>query len=499
MAGIKYTIIWLFGLLSTCNLLFAQKPEPPTIRSVSVDPETGFTTITWEPSPTPLFVDYYLVEQLDILGTARAISPPINPAQNSYIITSDEPLHSSVTYVVVAVNDLGAGDEHRSSWPPRHNTIYLEAVFDSCLSSISLNWNNYENWMGSIEEYRLYRWLDNDVYDLLATLDQGINSFELSNLQANQTYELFIEAFHTDGVRSSKSNKTILTTAMSQVPAFINADYATINYDRGIDLSFTVDATSGLSYYKLLRSNSFEGPYTAIDSFTTTGTQITYTDDTQFTSAVYFYKLQVINNCGIGATQSNSANNIILNGSLSDLNAMLEWNEYRDWEGDVDQYRVIRTIGRLDPVTDTLGGTGTTFFNDDINDLVNYLNPEEGFVCYSVVATENPNRYGVLGLSQSNRICFSITPGIRIPNAFIPNDGEPENRVFEPVFSFLPEHYEMTIYNRLGSKIWEGSGAWDGRVNGSHVPEGVYVYFIRVFNYSAEISEFNGKVTVIYR
>jgi len=286
---------------------------------------------------------------------------------------------------------------------------------------------------------------------------------------------------------------------MSQVPAFINADYATINNDRGIDLSFTVDATSGLSYYKLLRSNSFEGPYTAIDSFTTTGSQITYTDDTPFTGAVYFYKLQVINNCGIGATQSNSANNIILNGSLSDLIAMLEWNEYRDWEGDVDQYRVIRTIGRLDPVTDTLGGTGTTFFNDDINDLVNYLDPEEGLVCYSVVANENPNRYGVRGLSQSNRICFSINPGIRIPNAFIPNDGEPENRVFEPVFSFLPEHYEMIIYNRLGSKIWEGSGAWDGRVNGSHVPEGVYVYFIRVFNYSAEISEFNGKVTVIYR
>ena len=86
-----------------------------------------------------------------------------------------------------------------------------------------------------------------------------------------------------------------------------------------------------------------------------------------------------------------------------------------------------------------------------------------------------------------------------MPNAFIPNDAEPMNQVFEPVFSFMPEHYEMIIYNRLGTKIWEGSQAWNGRVNGKYVPEGVYLYYLRVFNYSTDIVELNGKVTVIYR
>jgi hypothetical protein len=206
-----------------------------------------------------------------------------------------------------------------------------------------------------------------------------------------------------------------------------------------------------------------------------------------------------MNNCGITAVQSNSANNIILNGSISVLSAQLEWNEYRDWAGNVQQYRVIRTIGRLNQVTDTLGGGVNTFYNDDLNRMVNYLDPSEGLVCYSVVATENPNLYGVQGESQSNQICFSINPGVRIPNAFIPNDAEAENQVFEPVFSFLPEHYEMIIYNRMGSKIWEGTGPWNGRANGSYVPEGVYVYYIRVFDHSGEISEFNGRVTVLYR
>jgi gliding motility-associated-like protein len=107
--------------------------------------------------------------------------------------------------------------------------------------------------------------------------------------------------------------------------------------------------------------------------------------------------------------------------------------------------------------------------------------------------------YGTQGKSFSNRLCFSIHPDIRIPNAFIPNDADQTNQVFEPVFSFLPEHYEMTIYNRLGNKIWEGSSPWDGRVNGKFVPEGVYLYYIRIYNYSTDFIELNGKVTVLYR
>jgi hypothetical protein len=86
-----------------------------------------------------------------------------------------------------------------------------------------------------------------------------------------------------------------------------------------------------------------------------------------------------------------------------------------------------------------------------------------------------------------------------MPDAFIPNDGEPVNRVFEPVFSFTPEHYEMYIYNRLGTKLWEGTGPWDGVVAGKPVPEGVYLYLLRIYNYSSEVKEINGKVVVVYR
>ena len=57
----------------------------------------------------------------------------------------------------------------------------------------------------------------------------------------------------------------------------------------------------------------------------------------------------------------------------------------------------------------------------------------------------------------------------------------------------------MIIYNRLGIKIWEGSEAWDGRVNGKYVPEGVYLYYSGFTIIPTDITELNGKVVVIYR
>lgn len=338
------------------------------------------------------------------------------------------------------------------------------------------------------------------IYVVLETYPEGskINTAVLTNLGINQQYDLFVEAVHTDGRRST-SNRIDVITQMSQQPDYINADYATIGTGNAIDVSFTIDGSSDLTKYNLMRSNSPGGPFVQIASFNTPDTHITYTDETSFTSAIYYFRLDVMNNCGQSAAESNLGNNIILKGSLTNGNVSLWWNEYLFWTGGVEQYQIIRTTGRVNPVTDLLSGGVSTNFNDDISTLSNYDDPASSLICYEVKATENTNIYGIQGISLSNQVCFTINPDIRMPNAFIPNDTEPVNQVFEPVFSFMPEHYDMIIYNRLGTKIWEGSKAWDGKVNGRVVPEGVYVYYLRVYNYSTNIIELNGKVTVVYR
>ncbi len=69
--------------------------------------------------------------------------------------------------------------------------------------------------------------------------------------------------------------------------------------------------------------------------------------------------------------------------------------------------------------------------------------------------------------------CFVI-----FPNAFSPN-GNLVNDVFRPIGNVL-EFLEMSIYNRWGEKIFEGSAqtGWDGNIKGAPAPQGVYYYTV---------------------
>jgi hypothetical protein len=138
-------------------------------------------------------------------------------------------------------------------------------------------------------------------------------------------------------------------------------------------------------------------------------------------------------------------------------------------------------------------------YTDNIGSLADYDSPESSLFCYEVEAIENTNSLGIQGRSRSNKVCFSVKPEVLIPNAFIPNDENLVNQVFEPVFSFIPEHYDLVIYNRLGTLVLQGFGPWGGKINGKFVPEGVYVYNLKIYNYSTDIIEKSGSVTVLYR
>ncbi len=502
-------LVFLFFATGLGMVLRAQQPELPPLYYLTVDPESesGDVIIVWYSSPSKSWIEYYQVLQTQppIYGqpvTMEPISEYLPVTDTVYRITTGDALLRSMGYSVWSVNIVGNTDQDifRSMWSPADSTIYLQSAYDSCQGTVSLSWNGYNNWRGSIAEYDVYRRLGPGIYELLTSLPENTNSTVLTNLQPGQNYDIFVQAVNNDG-RKSASNRVEVITGMSQTPGFLNADYATISSGNYIHLSFTFEPVPGITRYNLLRSDQLGGSYSIIDSFEITGSQLEYTDKIPFTSGIYYYELQVVNNCKSVAANSNKANNIILNGNLMGLNVALNWNEYMDWLGGVQEYRVIRTIGRKNPVTETIASTGAanTTFSDDISLLADYENPAEGLVCYSVQAFENPNIHNIQGISESNRVCFSINSQVRMPNAFIPNDTDPVNQVFEPVFSFLPDRYDLIIYDRVGSKIWEGSQGWNGRVNGKFVVEGVYVYYLRVYNFSSNVQEFNGKVTVIYR
>lgn len=507
MNGCRKFFVFLVFSLAFRSVL-AQVPvqyPAPRLHYVTVSPETGFDSLIWYSIPEPE-IDYY------VIGISY-IPDPFNPdvvytpvgttyvPDTIFINTDLESSSHSVGYTVWGVNDLGGGLYTPGSFEqPPDSTVFLEADYDSCKATISLSWNDYNKWRSSILEYNILRRLGPFNYvPVVSGIPEGTNTYLLNNVLPNQQYDLFVEVVNQDMIRRSTSNKVQVITSTIQQSGLVNADFATLGPGNSIALSFTVMNTPDPVQYHLVRGNGPTGPFTQITTFNTANGQINYTDDILFTSGIYYYRLEGLNQCSQVSSYSNLANNIILGGTMAGSQIDLLWNDYIGWSAGVGQYRLIRTIGRNNPVTDTLNMGLNTSYQDNFSSMANYEQPASSLVCYQAEATENPNQYGSQGVSLSNQVCFTISPDIRMPNAFIPNDADQANKIFEPVFSFLPEHYEMIIYNRLGIKIWEGNAGWDGRVNGRPVPEGVYLYYIRVFNYSSTIAELSGKVTVVYR
>jgi gliding motility-associated-like protein len=479
--------------------VFCQEPEKPHLVRVTIDPETGHDVIYWQPSPSSN-VDYY------VIGRARPNTRDLtvlftvpSSATSAEIINTNSD-SEPVGYSVYAVDQV-SGNSYLSLYDDPDSTIFLNAVFDSCRSSITLTWNDYNTWRGSIQHYTVYQRIDNGLYLALTTMAEGVNTWTLYPVVENTTYSLFIEATanHEDSILQSTSNRVDLYTDMSVIPKAINADFATLGENNSIDLSFTVDPGSELQNYKLLRSASSGGPRDTIAVFTTSGKTIRYQDEISFTSGVYFYLLMAFNNCGKEAATSNPACNVLLGGQNEQLMIALNWNEYLDWNGGVDHYRVYRTTGNGGLPAEEINVGKDTFFSDDFSTRINYNDPQSSRVCYQVEAYEAAGTGMPQNISRSNHLCFALDPDVRMPNAFIPNSYDGVNDTFGPLFSFVPERYNLTIYNRAGLKIWEGAEPWDGKVNGKPVPGEVYMYHLKLFNYEGASRVLAGQVTVVYR
>jgi hypothetical protein len=504
----KYTWILLFLLIFfTEDNIHSQKLPAPRIFLVTVTIESQLDSIIWYSIPLDPTNDYYAVaERLDPSpGQPESYFTVIPNISDTFCLNNNLNTSASekpIGYTVWGVHPNGVTNDPGDFNKP-DSTMYLKSAFDSCAGTITLTWNDYNKWRGATSGFTIFRRTGPGVYIPLANVnpDPSVTRYThvLGNILTNQTYDLFVEAANTDGIRRSNSNRVLVDTKWTVQTGSINADYATISTENTIDLSFTVRGALGQDKYRLLRSNDQVGIYVAIDSVTTTDTIIHFNDDTPFISGVYFYRLEMLNNCGTMFTQSNLANNIILGGTQSGSVVTLSWNRYADWSGGVERYRIVRILGQTNPSVDILDGGTLTTYADDVAALIDYSNPSSSFICYRIDALEGSNIYGIQENSISNQVCFTVIPDIRMPNAFIPNDGDPVNRVFEPVFSFIPEHYEMYIYNRLGTKIWEGTGPWDGKLAGKPVQEGVYLYLLRIYNYSSDVKEINGKVVVVYR
>ena len=130
-------------------------------------------------------------------------------------------------------------------------------------------------------------------------------------------------------------------------------------------------------------------------------------------------------------------------------------------------------------------------------DTVHNLDVVDGQICYYLEDIESDtNKFGLLGISRSNLLCFDYEPKVFIPSAFTPdNDGL--NDVFIPDVNFVETTgYTLSIYDRKGDLIYitiDPSEGWTGE--GS--PVGVYAYFLELKNARNEEVNYRGRISLL--
>ncbi len=489
-------ILFLIVLIMAFFDLDAQTTPPaaPDIVCATVDTATGLAQIKWNPS-TAADVEKYALYYYIPGGGGALIIDTVNGDTRVYTYPNlVDPSISLQTLTVAAVDSNGAGP---LSDPP-HSTMFLGTAYDSCNKSMELEWSPYKGWGEELGRYEVYCSVDGGQWNYLGKTDID-TSFLHPDILNNKHYCYFIKAIHPD--TCSFSNKACRNVSHLFHPEWINAESASAVGDDHVKLKFVMDPAGEVVNFQLFKASVPGEPFISDIVFTGVSDSLTYLDPVLSTDRKYQYKLYSLDVCGNPVTESNISGNIVLSTSSMGLKAFLSWNPYLDYETGVNNYRIYRDINHTGPVLIDGVEHPDTIFEDDLSFLSSQEIENE--ICYFVEAVENEGGLkGEQGFSWSNLGCITVVPEIFIANAIIPNAMEPNNQI-KPVLTFIPRQYLYQVFDRWGNRIFETTDsetAWEGRLNGGNtVPEGVYVYYIKLTTSNGIEIEKKGMITVFYK
>ncbi len=506
--------IALIALLmhSAAIMVIAQPelPEKPEILRVTVDSTDGRTYVEWEASASPGIIGYK-VYTLDITTYPVTGFLLDSLPGDRFAFNYLNKAHGAPYYTVTAVSEEGesllSGNYHKP--------VSLEISYDSCSNKMELEWEEYVGWETKLNGYRIYA--KNYLPDTCDCDDAGgpaddngfveiaVNradelSFAHEPVDENRYYEYVVEAFDNQGSRST-SNRVQYFTYMPAPPGFISLDYVTVLDESTIELSISADITGEINDFLVSRSTSPQGTYTPVQTLLDLNeANIHITDDVVTQGQMFYYKAEALNSCFHPVKSSNTGNNILVRGTADESVVRLDWQPYEYFPSSVESYAVYRKnrYGEQELIATVTPDTRS--YSENIRNSGD--RNIEGAVEYVVEAWESgTNPLGISGISRSNAVVVNIETRMYLPNAFTPNN-DGRNDYFAPVIDFIPEEYNMFIYDRTGKVLYRTTdplAGWDGSINGSgKAREGVYVYHIEYLSYNGTRQIATGNLTLIY-
>jgi len=470
-------------------------PSPPVLTTVSVQPESGKTDLVWSLSPSSDIKAYivYTYQAPDGLP----LDTIWNPYTTSYTISSTGSKYFSISYVVTAYRLSVVPGENGCTSPLSNvlTTMFCNAEIDTCNNEISVNWNRYSDFPKPVKEYRILVSVNGTPLSEMYQVDKSADSFIISDFITDSQYCVAVKAVFDDGSFST-SNKSCLSTKMQKPPVWINADYATINSEKKIDLSFTIDPSSEIKHFSLEKKTGSAGSFHEISQPNSAGGNVLFTDNETDLSITHSYRLSAINSCNIPVMVSNLASSIVLNLEKSGEEILLSWNSYKKWLGGVLEYRLNINTGN-GYTEKAIYSAADTVIRLGYKEIMYDISGDE--VCFYIKAVESDNPYGVSGQSHSQEMCTSPEEIITVPNLFTP-DNDLLNDFFRPVLSFTPQEYHLIISDRKGKVLFETRDynlEWDGSESASSQAHDVCLWFLKVMTPSGKVISKTGTVTIV--
>ena len=485
-------------LLSLCSFsaysqVTCTVPLPPVLNLVSVVPETGYTEFNWTISPSSDVAAYLIYVYHNENGIPRGdiLDTIWNPAATNYNYTSAISKYYSVSYVIAALRLPNC----TSPFSNVISTIFAEASIDTCNKKILVTWNSYPSVPKKVSDYSILVSVNGGNLFEAGKASSDKKSFTLNDFASDAVY-CFVVRANLEGGAFSTSNKACLSTKMQRPPDWINADFATVGKDNNIILSFSVDPLSEISTFRLERRTENENDFSTISQFNSDKRLIGLTDKTADPFKRNFYRLLAINNCGNPVVSSNLSGNIVPELEKNGNMIKLAWNPYKLWLGEVSGYKVYVNTGNGFHEESLIPPNDTNYimnFSSVMYDITG------NNICFYVSASETDNPHSITGQTSSIALCTEIIENITVPNTFTPNN-DLINDLFRPVLSFTPVDYHLVITDRRNNILFESRdhmAQWDGKNNGSSLPDGVYLWFLKLKTPSGKQITRSGTITII--
>ncbi|MFN5319647.1 MAG: gliding motility-associated C-terminal domain-containing protein [Bacteroidia bacterium] len=451
-------------------------PLPPVPDTVSVLGVSNDIMVAWEASSEPLSDSLYIYRWNGVAWVKRDSASHVN--ESFKILSGDGPEIESQRYRLVAKDKCKlTGDPSEE-----HNSLWLDYMLDNCQALAQLEYTPYSAWASDNLVYRIFTSLNGQPYQLYQSINAlpGVApSLVVTNLIQSADYCIYIQVYNPLLDKSSSSNVLCFTANVDVPPQYTYLRYATVFNSGDAYSACLIDDAADLQFYSVLRANWPNGTFDTLVTLPifSGATQVAYLDTAVATAQQsYTYKYVLYNKCYEIASTSNTGRTILLKASADDgYRNSLNWNTYAEWEGQVLDYVVYKSVGEGQAFF-PLSNTGTdTLLIDDVADEVD----AELTYCYRILAREGPgNPYGLADTSWSNVVCVTQKPTIFIPTAFLPGD-QSFNNMYKPkgLYETLATNFEFRIFNRWGEEVFytrDTTKAWDGKYKSRFVESGIY-------------------------